>query len=219
MLTAERRNWTEIFNGCALAFETWLTIAIGFVIAITMFGCSQQRAPRYQYPLLAPSPSLPSVPLGGRLEVASWYGPGFVGRLTSDGETYNPHELTAASKTLPIGSRVRVTNPKNGRSVIVRINDRGPYVRGRSLDLSHSAAQQIGLCAEGIGTVRVRVLRGVRSREAPAYPPAQGTSAGSASQVESSLYVERITYHQRERRSFRTLQVKKPARKPAPDFR
>jgi rare lipoprotein A len=205
VLAAGRRNWTENLSGCAWAFGPSATIAIGLVVAITMFGCSQQPAPQYQYALPAPPTSHPS---GGKLEVASWYGPGFAGRLTSDGEIYNPHELTAASKTLPIGSRVRVTNPKNGRSVVVRINDRGPYVRGRSLDLSHSAAQQIGLCAEGVGHVRVRVLRSVRSHEGPAYPPAEAISAGPASEVESSLYVERTTYHQRERRSSRTFHVK-----------
>jgi rare lipoprotein A len=160
VLAVASRKWTESFSACAQAFGPWLTIAMGFVVAIIMFGCSTQPAPQYQYSLPAPSQSYPSVPpRRGRLEVASWYGPGFVGHLTSDGETYNPHELTAASKTLPMGSRVRVTNPENGRSVVVRINDRGPYVKGRSLDLSHSAAQKIGLCAEGVGHVRVKVLR------------------------------------------------------------
>ena len=89
-----------------------------------------------------------------RTEVASWYGPGFAGRRTSTGEIYNPEGLTAASTTLPLGSHVRVVNPDTGRSVVVRINDRGPYVRGRSLDLSHGAAQQIGLTGKGVGRVR-----------------------------------------------------------------
>jgi rare lipoprotein A len=90
-----------------------------------------------------------------RTEVASWYGPGFAGRRTSTGEIYNPEGLTAASTTLPLGSHVRVVNPDTGRSVVVRINDRGPYVYGRSLDLSHGAAQQIGLTGKGVGRVQV----------------------------------------------------------------
>ena len=156
MLAAAGKNLPERFGVCARGFGPWITLAIGFAVAITIFGCSTQPAPQTQYTLPPPSQSvLPP----GKLEVASWYGPGFVGRLTSDGETFNPNELTAASKTLPIGSRVRVTNPENGRSVVVRINDRGPYVKGRNLDLSHGAAQKIGLCAEGVGHVRVRVLR------------------------------------------------------------
>jgi rare lipoprotein A len=78
----------------------------------------------------------------------------FRGRHTASGERFDPNSMTAASKTLPIGSVVQVTNLKNGRSVNVRINDRGPYVRGRSLDLSHAAARQIGLTA---GVARVKV--------------------------------------------------------------
>ncbi len=92
---------------------------------------------------------------GTHTEVASWYGPGFAGRPTSTGESYNPEGLTAASKTLPLGSHVRVTNPDTGRSVVVRINDRGPFVRGRSLDLSHGAAARIGLTGKGVGRVQV----------------------------------------------------------------
>lgn len=86
---------------------------------------------------------------------ASWYGPGFANRKTADGERFNPNALTAASRTLPLGSVVRVTNLKNGRSVDVRINDRGPYVRGRGLDLSRRAAQDIGMTRTGVAAVRV----------------------------------------------------------------
>lgn len=90
---------------------------------------------------------------------ASWYGPGFSGRRTSSGERFDPNQLTAASPTLPLGSVVHVTNVSNGRSVNVRINDRGPFVRGRSLDLSHRAAQKIGLTAKGVGRVKVTRVR------------------------------------------------------------
>jgi rare lipoprotein A len=91
----------------------------------------------------------------GQIVKASWYGPEFAGRRTSSGERFNPNQLTAASKTLPIGSVVRVTNVENGRSVNVRINDRGPYVRGRSLDLSRRAAQKIGITHKGVARVKV----------------------------------------------------------------
>lgn len=73
----------------------------------------------------------------------SWYGPGFHGRLTANGERYNMHALTAAHKSLPFGTIVRVTNKRNGKSVDVRINDRGPYVHGRVIDLSKAAHQAI----------------------------------------------------------------------------
>jgi len=86
---------------------------------------------------------------------ASWYGPGFTGRRTSNGERFNPNLMTAASKTLPLGSVVRVTNPRNGHSVKVRINDCGPFVRGRSLDLSHRAAERLGIARAGVARVKV----------------------------------------------------------------
>jgi rare lipoprotein A len=82
---------------------------------------------------------------------ASWYGPGFHGRRTANGEVFNTNALTAAHRTLPFGTRVRVVNEKTGRSVIVRINDRGPFIKGRVIDLARSAAQQIGMA--GVATV------------------------------------------------------------------
>jgi rare lipoprotein A len=78
------------------------------------------------------------------------------GHLTASGEPYNPDALTAASRTLPIGSSVMVSNPATGRSVKVRINDRGPYVRGRSLDLSKRAAEEIGMTRKGVARVKVK---------------------------------------------------------------
>lgn len=77
--------------------------------------------------------------------VASWYGPGFHGRTTANGEHFNTHALTAAHRTLPFGTKVRVTNKSNGRSVVVRINDRGPYVGGRVIDLSDASARALGM--------------------------------------------------------------------------
>lgn len=88
--------------------------------------------------------------------VASWYGPGFAGRKTASGERYKPMGMTAAHKTLPFGTAVRVTNLENSKSVIVTINDRGPFVRGRLIDLSKGAAKKVGLIETG--TARVEVI-------------------------------------------------------------
>ncbi|HEY8383995.1 MAG TPA: septal ring lytic transglycosylase RlpA family protein [Microvirga sp.] len=82
---------------------------------------------------------------------ASWYGPGFHGRRTASGEIFNAGALTAAHRTLPFGTRVRVRNERTGRSVIVRINDRGPYAHGRIIDLSKGSARLLGL--SGVATV------------------------------------------------------------------
>ena len=90
--------------------------------------------------------------------IASFYGAYFAGRKTASGERFNPSRMTAAHKTLPFGTRVRVTNMRNGRSVVVRINDRGPFIRGRVIDLSRGAAGVIGMIGRGIAPVRVEVL-------------------------------------------------------------
>jgi rare lipoprotein A len=87
---------------------------------------------------------------------ASWYGPGFHGKRTANGETFNTNALTAAHKTLPFGTQVRVTNERTGKSVVVRINDRGPYAHGRVIDLSKAAAEAVGI--EGVGQVTLAAL-------------------------------------------------------------
>lgn len=90
--------------------------------------------------------------------IASWYGPGFAGRLSANGEIFDPNQLTAAHPTLPFNTIVRVTNVNNGRSVVVRINDRGPYIGNRIIDLSAAAADAIGIINSGIGDVDVEIL-------------------------------------------------------------
>jgi rare lipoprotein A len=90
--------------------------------------------------------------------IASWYGADFHGRATANGETYDMNEVTAAHKTLPLPSLARVTNLENGRSLIVRVNDRGPFVAGRIIDLSRRSAQLLGLEGKGTGKVRVQIL-------------------------------------------------------------
>jgi len=89
--------------------------------------------------------------------VASYYGARFHGRQTANGERFNMHALTAAHKTLPFGTKLKVTNPDNGRSVVVRINDRGPYVGNRVLDLSKGAAAKIGMVQKGVGKVKMEI--------------------------------------------------------------
>jgi peptidoglycan lytic transglycosylase len=90
-------------------------------------------------------------------EVASYYGKEHAGRRTASGERFNPGAMTAAHRTLRFGTKVRVTNTRNGRSVVVRINDRGPFVKGRSIDLSSGAARVIGM--GGAAQVKLTVIR------------------------------------------------------------
>jgi len=120
-------------------------------------------------PLISPFPgavdlSTITPPTGPRVVrdlgtgVASYYGKRFHGRLTANGERFNMNAMTAAHKTLPFGTRVRVTNPANGRSVTVRINDRGPFIRGRTIDLSRGAASKIGMISRGHARVKLDIV-------------------------------------------------------------
>jgi len=116
-------------------------------LPVTEFEPQPARVP-------APSPSASHMPSGH----ASYYGHELAGNLTASGEVFDPTRLTAAHRTLPLGSRVRVTNPVNGDSVIVRINDRGPFHGNRVIDLSYGAAREIGLIRSGTGRVQLALL-------------------------------------------------------------
>ncbi|MGF1630874.1 MAG: septal ring lytic transglycosylase RlpA family protein [Kiloniellaceae bacterium] len=109
--------------------------------------------------------------------IASWYGPGFHGRQTANGEIYDQEAMTAAHRTLPMPSLVQVTNLENGRSIRVRVNDRGPYAHGRIIDLSKRAADLLGFVNQGTAKVRVQVLE-MESRELAML--ASGGTAGGA---------------------------------------
>lgn len=99
--------------------------------------------------------------------MASWYGEPFHGRATASGEIYDMHGLTAAHRDLPLGTRAEVKNLDNGRQVEVVVNDRGPFVRGRILDLSYGAARQLGMVGAGLARVEIRVLEVGTGRPGP----------------------------------------------------
>lgn len=96
--------------------------------------------------------------LGAEAGEASWYGPRFHGEATASGELFDMHGLTAAHRTLPLGSYVQVRNLDNGRTVVVKINDRGPYAKGRSIDLSYAAARRLGMVRDGEAPVEITLL-------------------------------------------------------------
>jgi rare lipoprotein A len=132
-------------------------VLIGHIAATTSIEAhGLAEAPAVTLPLNDAEPSIeqPSVQIG----IASHYGRWHRGRLTASGERFDDRRLTAAHPTLPLGTKIRVTNITNGRSVEVRINDRGPYVKGRILDLSSRAAREIGIKKEGVVPVRIDIL-------------------------------------------------------------
>jgi peptidoglycan lytic transglycosylase len=151
---------------------------VGMAVLLLASGCASTVS-RHQSPARLATPA-PGHAQPGRLGIASWYGPGFQGNPTASGETYNQYALTAAHPTLPLGTRVKVTNLANGKSVHVRINDRGPYVRGRAIDLSRGAAQQLGMVKPGLSRVRITPLAPTRVASRRASP---GRMAGLHSQT------------------------------------
>jgi len=135
-------------------------------------------------PAVEPRASSLSIPVAPRASAkpsgavrASYQGDEYAGRRTASGEPYDPDALTAASHTLPIGSSVMVTNPATGRSVKVRINDRGPGVRGRGLDLSKRAAEEIGMTKKGVARVRVKAVDSKPARSE--FPDSPGGSSST----------------------------------------
>lgn len=156
-------------------FSRWLAGLLGaLVAALLLAGCSS--SPRFATrnppdekgrakavpPSISERPSSTPTPTGKVLltleGVASYYADQYHGRLTSNGETYDMNDLTAAHRTFPFGSKVRVTNLENKKNVVVRINDRGPFVEGRIIDLSLAAAKELDLVRPGTARVRLEVL-------------------------------------------------------------
>jgi rare lipoprotein A len=110
-------------------------------------------------PTVAPDTVLAeAIPEYRQIGVASWYGGRHQGRLTASGEVFDENKLTAAHRTLPLVSWARVTNLENGRSIAVRVNDRGPYIDGRVIDLSTRAAEKLGMTEQGLARVEIEVL-------------------------------------------------------------
>ncbi len=130
--------------------------------------------------------------------VASWYGPGFHGKLTANGETYNQNAMTAAHKLLPLGTTVRVTNLENNKSLVLRINDRGPFLHDRIIDLSKRAAQRLDMYEQGTARVRVEAIDGKGGKSkakavaasavatSVSRPKSQASSAAAKAQAKKS---------------------------------
>lgn len=132
-------------------------------------ACGRKRAPK--------AGPMTRVKLGYEERgLASWYGHPYHGRATASGEIYDMEKLTAAHKRLPFGVTARVMNPANGRSVEVKINDRGPFVKGRIIDLSRAAARQIELLGPGVAKVRIQVIAAPASVRAQGGPSSRGGS-------------------------------------------
>jgi len=144
----------EVRRGLATAATRLLVL----LLAMTIGACAAPK--RAEEPRETPSrrTSRPTKPGDMQRGMASWYGADWHGRQTASGEKFNKNALTAAHRTLPFGSKVKVVHARTGRSVVVRINDRGPYSRRRIIDLSEAAARRLGIIDSGVAPVTLHVL-------------------------------------------------------------
>ena len=135
--------------------STAVRVAFLLTATLSMAACMGHPAP--PAPPVQPA-SAPAEPVFSEVGKASWYGKFHQGRTTASGDKFDMNDLTAAHRTLPLGSRVRVVHSGNGRSVVVRINDRGPYSKRRILDLSEAAARRLRMIDQGVAPITLHVI-------------------------------------------------------------
>jgi rare lipoprotein A len=150
-----------------------LALFVSFATASGPNNSEAKPAPTNSVPTIAEVKHQASKPKPYQIGTASWYGEDFEGKQTASGEPYEMYDMTAAHPTLPLGSYVRVTNLHNGRAVVVRVNDRGPIVPGRIIDLSYNAAQALRFADKGLQRVRLDLV----SSASPARQPKPETVA------------------------------------------
>jgi len=160
-------------------------VTVGLLGILFLFLASCARPPA--------RPVIPGIPGAGEAGLASWYGPDFHGRRTSSGEVYDMYQLTAAHRELPLGTWILVTNLENGRSVELRVNDRGPFVADRIVDVSYAAGRLLGMIGPGVVPVRLTVTH---PAIAPGGIPLGATAkftvqVGSFNSLENARAVER----------------------------
>ena len=146
--------------------QRFKSVFVPFIVFVTIQGCSLAPYREHSGESINRVPIIPKKPEAAekkgsdsvQVGLASWYTTNSRGKKTATGEVYDPHRRTAAHLSFPLGSRVRVTRLDNGKSIEVQINDRGPFVAGRVIDLSRAAADALGISEKGIVTVRVELL-------------------------------------------------------------
>ena len=146
------RRFLSERSGLSIVLALVLISSAGVSELIWVFSLPQDRSSSQS------GPSVPSRQVYREVGRASWYGPGFYDRPTASGERFKPHKLTAAHRLFPLGTTAKVTNLANGKQVKVKINDRGPYVDGRTLDLSPAAAHRLGMIRKGTAPIKLEVL-------------------------------------------------------------
>jgi rare lipoprotein A len=177
-----RRRDAALQNADASAHSGWRPAALAFALAAGLLLAACARPPA-----VAPKPVVLGMAETG---LASWYGPDFHGRRTSSGEVFDMHQLTAAHRELPLGTWIVVTNLDNGRAVEVRVNDRGPFVPERIVDVSYAAAGVLGMRGPGVVPVRL-VVSHLEGSAASASPVRFTVQVGSFTSEENARRLER----------------------------
>jgi rare lipoprotein A (peptidoglycan hydrolase) len=139
-----------------------ISFVSGLVFMVLLNGCQKEETTKTSE---RTSPEVAKGEVVKQQGQASWYGPGFNGKTTANGETYNQNTMTAASMTLPLGTTAKVTNVESGKSVTVKVNDRGPYVGNRIMDLSKAAANKIGINDKGVEKVKIVAHKPARNKK------------------------------------------------------
>src|SRR6266436_6692931 len=172
-----------IRNRGAVCRANWYRATLAIALSTLVAACSSTRPT--VAPIQAPAP-VSAQPTPQVVGIASWYGPGFDGRRTSTGAIYHQEDLTAASNEFPLGSRVMVTNLETGRSIGVAVIDRGPFKKGRKIDLSHKAAHVIGMLDKGTAPVRISLISAPPGAPAVGAPLRYFVQVGSFSREENA---------------------------------
>lgn len=152
----KERKLRKLMTAIGIA-EITITLAL-IILILSWCSCKHSKPTNNPPSSCSNSKIIKRKTSDGYLTKASWYGPKYHKKIGANGKPFNMYALTAAHKTLPFGTIVKITNPENNKSVVVKITDRGPYINNREFDLSYQAAKKIGLTRKGVTTVKVKIL-------------------------------------------------------------
>jgi len=185
IFSSKRLSWKMMIALSAIvSLRKWLLSVsrITLIGALALSGCSSEYSSEQDKQTPQGKESAATKPVHKEVGEASWYGPGFQGQETSNGETFDQKKMTAAHPSLPMGTEAKVTNLENGKKVEVRINDRGPYVENRVIDLSSAAANKLEMKEEGTAQVKIEAKpTKKKARTAQSGKTKQGEKSGTPS--------------------------------------
>lgn len=182
--SSKRLSWKiMIAPGITISLRKWLlgVSRVTLIGALALSGCNAEHSSEQAKQTAQEKESAATKPVHKQVGEASWYGPGFQGQETSNGDTFDQKKMTAAHPSLPMGTEAKVTNLENGKKVMVRINDRGPYAEGRAIDLSSAAANKLEMKGDGTTQVKIETKPAKKGRTVPSGKTKRGAKRGTLS--------------------------------------